>query len=713
VAPQLAGAVSSHAAPVDPRALARRIALPRVSAATLSTLGFGALLAAVALGGSGGLQLGPLTTVEIALDILAGVAGCAALLLGPPRRLYGGVTLALFAVLVVFTAVSIMWAVDPDDAWVEANRTLAWFAAFALGLTLSRVAPERWASLLGGVVLAAVVVCGYAVLTKVFPGALNPDEIYARLREPFGYWNSVGILAAMAVPACLWLAARRSGHAVLNALAYPALSLLVVACLLAYSRGSLLAMAIGCALWFAFVPLRLRGAAALATAGLAGLLVGVWAFGQDALSEDRIGVAARATAGHALGILVVAMLIGALIAGLAVNFSLAERAPAPIARRGAGLAALALLALVPVVVAGFLATSANGLTGSVSKGFNDLTNPNAAIPANDPDRLTAVGSVRARYRDEALRIWRRHEAVGVGAGGYRTARTRVRHDTLNVRHAHGYVVQTMADLGLVGLAIALALLAAWLAAAARTTGLVPRAARESRYTPERVGMLSLAAVVVVFGVHSFIDWTWIVPGNAVPALLCAGWVAGRGSPLDPVPPRLDRRAAVRAWRAQPWRLAGAVGLIVLTAAAVWTTWQPQRSVNSTDAALEAVEQNKLPAARADVQRARSSDPLSTTPLYVGATVESAAGNVAGARRLYSEAVHMQPSSSETWLRLAQFELAQGDTRASLRAIGPALFLDPWSPTVAQTYLDASRQETQRRAAAAAAAKKRRSTKRGG
>ena len=47
------------------------------------------------------------------------------------------------------------------------------------------------------IVLAASIVCGYALLTKVFPGALNPDEIYARLREPFGYWNAVGLMAAM------------------------------------------------------------------------------------------------------------------------------------------------------------------------------------------------------------------------------------------------------------------------------------------------------------------------------------------------------------------------------------------------------------------------------------------------------------------------------------------------------------------------------------
>ena len=146
----------------------------------------------------------------------------------------------------------------------------------------------------------------------------------------------------------------------------------------------------------------------------------------------------------------------------------------------------------------------------------------------------------------------------------------------------------------------------------------------------------------------------------------------------------------------------AVAALAVAGLAAWTTYQPQHSVNASNDALEAVEANRLPAARADVQRARAADPLSTTPFYVGATVEQAAGNIAGARRLYGEAVHMQPSSSETWLRLAQFELAQGNPRAALNAIGPALYLDSQSPTVQQTYYDASRAETQRRADAAKA-----------
>jgi tetratricopeptide (TPR) repeat protein len=705
--------VSSHAAAADEPVRTRSVGLPGVGTPTISTVALGTLLAALALQGQGGLQLGPLTGVEIALEVTAGLVGAAALLVAAPaRRAHGAVTLGLFAALVVLTALSISWAGDPGDAWIETNRTLAWFAAFALGVALVRLWPEGWSIVLGALAFAAVEVCGYAVLTKVFPADFNPGEIYARLREPFGYWNSVGLMAAMGVPACLWLGARRTGHAAVNALAFPATSLLVLACLLAYSRGALLALGAGCIFWFATVPLRLRGAAVLAVGGLGGLAAAVWAFGVSGLSADRIALDARVAAGHKLGILVVALLLVELVAGLAIGFALAEQAPSLRTRRMAGLAALVCIAMVPVVLVAELATSQRGLGGSVSKAWTDLTDPDATPPANDPTRLAAVGSVRARYWDEALKIWRANEAVGAGAGGYRTARPRYRRDTLNVRHAHGYVVQTMADLGLVGLAVSLALLAAWIASAARATGPWRRAGRGSAFSPERAGLLTMCAVVVVFGVHSFVDWTWFVPGNAVPALILAGWVSGCCATLG-VAGAASSRAALRSAVRSPVRLGAATAAVVVAGLAAWATWQPQRSVNASDAALVAVEDNRLPAARADVRRARDVDPLATTPLYVGATVETAAGNPAGARRLYQEAVRLAPATAEPWLRLAQFELDEGDSRAALRALGPALFLDPSSSTVRQTYVTASRQETARRAAAAERAKRRRAARRGG
>jgi hypothetical protein len=95
-------------------------------------------------------------------------------------------------VLVAVTAASITWAVEPSGR-VGRGQPHAQLPGHHGGRRRpGRLFPQRWPSLLGGVVLASVVVCGYALLTKVFPGSLNPDEIYARLREPFGYWNAVG-----------------------------------------------------------------------------------------------------------------------------------------------------------------------------------------------------------------------------------------------------------------------------------------------------------------------------------------------------------------------------------------------------------------------------------------------------------------------------------------------------------------------------------------
>lgn len=676
--------MSAHTALADPRALSRRLALPRGWADALTTLAIAAVLCAIALDANGGLQLGPLTRVEIGVDLLAGALCAAAVVVGGhSRRPWGGVTLAAMAALAGLTAISITWAVEPKDAWIEANRTLSYLAVLAAGIGLVRLAPRRWQSLLGGVILAGVVVCGYALATKIFPGTLSPDEVYARLREPFGYWNAVGLTGALAAPACLWLGARRSGHAALNALAYPALGILLVTLLLAYSRGSLLALAVGCAAWFAVVPLRLRGVIVLGTSAIGAGLVALWAFDNDALSKDRVVLAQRTDAGQELGILLVAMLLVLLGLGLAIGFALARRSPSRATRRRAGATVLCALGLVPVALLAGLALSERGLGGSVSKGWSDLTDTTPSLEvSNAPDRLTAVGSVRAQYWKEAFDIFEANRAGGSGAGGYATARLRYRDDDkLHVRHAHGYAVQTLADLGIVGAAVSLALLAAWLGATGRTL-MMWGSGRARPWSPERVGMATVAAIVVVFGVHSFIDWTWFVPGNAMLALLCAGWVAGRG-PVDE-PMLAGARSGIE------WRAGLAAAVMAVAAVAAWTAWQPERAVDRGHEALAAAEAGRFDEARAKVAQAHEIDPVAVDPLYEQAAIELQAGRPDGARAAYAAAVRIQPSNPDPWLTLAEFEIAQGRREAALAALGSALYLDPRSPNSQSLYLDAIR-----------------------
>jgi hypothetical protein len=682
--------VSSHAA--TPRHAAtvayRPFAVPRPGVDAAITLGIGAILAAVAFAAQGGLLLGRTTKVELALVIGSGLTVAAATVAGPRRgALCGATTAAAFLALALFTVASVAWAVQPSDAWVEADRTLSYVAVFAAGLALARVLPERWPAVLGGVALAGVAVSGYALATKVFPGALNPDELYSRLRAPYGYWNALGLTAAMAVPPLLWLGARRQGPPLLNALAFPGLGIVLVTLMLSYSRGGLLALAVGCAFWFAAVPLRLRGAAVLAGAGLGAAVVVLWAFGQDALTLDRLPLAVRVDAGHQLGLLLVALVLGLTALGLAWGFAAAARPLSALERRRAGIAVLCALALVPVGAAIDLTQAQRGLFGSIGHGVHQLVDPNAIQPTNDPGRLTSAGSVRARYWNEALKMFSDHPWVGVGAGGYATVRPRYRNDLLDVRHAHGYVVQTLADLGMIGLALSLLALVAWALAAARATGLRP-ADRGRPFTPERIGLLTMVGVAITFAVHSFVDWTWFVPGNAVPAVLCAAWVVGRG-PLRRNAAAEERPPLRLMLERRPLAIGGA-GLVVALLVA-WAAWQPLRSLNASNDGLAALEAGKVNVALAHAQDARDRNPLALDPLTVLAIVETRRGDRRAALAALQQEVRLQPANAETWLRLADFQLNRlKRPKDALRSLEAALYLDPRNPSTISAYLQVAR-----------------------
>jgi O-antigen ligase len=660
-------------------------------------------LCGIAFGAGGGLALAPTTNVEMALTlacgaILAGVILVPAAAPGAARRpLYGVPAALLLTGLAALTAISAAWSVQPDASWQEANRVLAYAGLFALAVALARAAPGRWRDVIGGVTLACVVVSAYALLTKVFPGALDPSDPFARLLQPYGYWIATGLTAAMGAVGCLWMGARRDGHALWRVLAFPAMGLSLVTLLLTYSRGPLAALAIGLVAWFVLVPLRVRGAAVLLTgaAGAAGVVA--FAFSNHALSSEHIALAQRASAGHQLGVLLAGMLVALTLAGGAICFANGRRAPSPRTRRRLGAALIAIPALALVVGVGGLAASHRGLVGTLGHSFDTLTNPNAPTPANTPGRLTAIASVRARYWKEALEIFGAHPLLGAGGEGYATARLHYRTETLHVQHAHGFIVQTLADLGALGLAVVLALFAAWLIAARRPTR--PLRWREA-YTPERVALLSMLCIVLVFGAHSLVDWTWYVPGNAAIALLCAGWLAGRGplararAPLGAGhaargagPPRARESRAPRAagrarapvarlasTLARP-RVAAALAVAAVALLGAYTQWQPERSASAAESALAQAGRND-PAALASARHAVSVDPLSAEALRVLAFVQGSSGETAAAEATLRRAVRLQPSNPQTWEALGEHDLQQGNYGAALAELRAAVYLNP-------------------------------------
>lgn len=712
---------------------------------TLLTAGVACLVTFLA---KGGLNLESITVTEIVLTLAAGLTSAVAIVLTPAARsLLEGPKYGLWpvALLIAFTALSglsIVWSVQPDVSWQDAGRLLAYSGVFGASVALVRLAPGRWPAILGGLTLAATIVCSYALATKVFPGRLAPAVAYARLEEPYGYWNAIGLTAAMGVIGCMWLGARRAGHALLSALAYPAVGIMGVTLMLAYSRGALVALAIGVALWLCIVPLRLRGAAVLIVGGLGAGAVVVWDFSRHALTTDNIPLAQRATAGHQLGVLLLVMILLLTLAGIAIGFLCSRRPPSRATRTRTGAILLALIALALVGLSGALAHSHRGFTGSISHTVDTLTNPNAKVPPNSPSRLTAVASVRARYWKQALEVFDSHPSLGAGAAGYETASLRYRTVLLEVKHAHGFAVQTLADLGAVGLVLALGLLFAWMAAAGRAThpfnrrwtswrawldlraGAHPGWRRSPQpYTPERIGMLSMLCLVVVFGVHSFVDWTWYVPGDAFVALLCASWLAGRG-PLDAyrgdsaptrewsaataaATPDLDTTAGGGSSSASapappagaptpgepgapsegtrwprslreigPMRVGVATAAVIAALLAAWSQWQPQRSVDASQEALALLTTNPH-GALAKAQTGVARDPLSAQALIVLSAVQQTAGKPALAKATLQRAVRLQPSNPQTWLALARHDLTS-EPAVALKELQAAIYLNPES-----------------------------------
>lgn len=657
-------------------------------------------LIAISLAAGPGLVLGKAVLVNAAA-VIAGVAVIVVARTRPGRRhdlhLSGQWTVALFAAFVALSGFSIIWSVEPSATWDELNRLLGYFAAFAGAVVAARTFPQRWPAVILGLAVASVVMSLIAIASKISPELLSPREINARLREPLEYWNAVGLVAAFGVPLWLYYGTRRTGRPVLDILAAPALMVLFVTLMLTYSRGALIAALVATIIWFAFAPRRLQSAALLVAPLLGALIVVLWAFAQPDLTTDEVDLLVRETAGHRLGVVFFGTMAVVTALSLLTQFMIATRAQTRGWRRRAGIVLVTGVMIVPIGGAVALSQSDRGLGGTISHGWTQLTDPDAttvagSLPGNSPDRLAQVGSARSGYWRDAIRIFKEQPVFGVGANGYGAARLKVRTDTYDAAHAHGFLVQVAADLGLTGVLITLAMFGAWLVAARRTLG-----RRTEPWPSERLALFALAAAVLAYGVHSFIDWTWSIPATTLPALIAAGWVAGRGVRTELPDPRGDtpppgqapttRREQVMRWLpiAQP---------VVLGLLALWSITQPYRAFHTSQNALAAIERGDIEEAVELSKKAVKQDPVSLDTHAVEATALAAGGDIAGARKTIEEAVALQPRNPAAWVQLLTFELGPAaDPERAAAAYRAAVYLDPYSPTLRRRITQALTEQT--------------------
>jgi hypothetical protein len=670
-----------------------------VRPAWLAAALLGGALAGIAFGAAGGTQLGRTTVVEVLMVLVGGAVVAAAIVWGRRSPMYGAVSVLLFAALAALTALSVTWAIVPELAYVEAGRTLAYLAVFAAGVAGARLVPRGADIAIKGIVLAAIAATVYSLAARVWPGSIGENEISNRIGQPFEYWNAVGTTAALAIPGLLWLGSRSVGSVAGRVAAYPALGAAILAILLTQSRGALAAAAIGAIAWFAIVPLRLRSLPVVLLPSLAAGLVAAWALNKDAFAVTAQPLAVKESVAGEFGLLLLLMAVVLVLAGLAVNVGRSRFVPTARVRRRLGIGLVVLACAVPLVAFTSVAMSDRGLGGTIEDRVDELTSETDTAPTEQgAGRFGAASSTRGKYWREAGRVFADRRSVGTGAGTFATARLRHRTDGSATRHAHGFVPQTLADLGIAGVFLTTALLLAWLAAGLRTTCLYPRRLPFRRddgeplprrdWTPDRTALVALGLIAVVFGLQSAIDWTWFVPGPAAMALVASGFVAGRG-PAATLPEHgsIDLNEPFR--DPSPPRLLAASAVLLAALLTAWAVWQPLAADRETSDAIELAESGDVDGAIAKTEDAADTNPLTAEPLLVQAAIAAQAGSDSEAEGALEEAVLKFPGDPETWYRLAAFQLGTLDEPdEAAQTIRGALYLDPHSLSARQLFLEA-------------------------
>lgn len=662
------------------------IANPSLASAALA-----AALLGVALGARGGSALERTAVVELLLIAAGASLVCAAIAFGRRGRINGGPALAAFAVLAAVTALSVGWSIAPDLSYIEAGRTFAYLMTFAGALALARLAPTGAIAVARGIVLAAVAICTYGLATRVWPASFEELAFSGRIGQPFDYWNALAGVAAVGIVPALWLGARRTGGAIGRALAFPATGLLIATLLIAQSRGALAGALVGCALWLVLVPLRLRSLVVLIASSAVAAPVVAWALSKDPFRIGLQPLSAREEIASEFGLMLVALVVVLFAVGVLVEAVRERHQPSPQTRFRAGAAVAVVVAIVPVALVTSVATSERGLTGTISDRVDELTSDNAAPPTGG-GRLGSVASERFEYWREAFDAFDERPFEGLGAGSFELARLAHRDGAGRARRAHGFVPQTLSDIGLLGAFAATLLLVAWLVAAARATGLQPRrwwrpaAAARPHWTEERAALVALALAAVVYGVQAATDWTWFVPGLTAIALVAAGFVAGRG-PLTPsAPPTADASLGADPAVAGRTRPSGAhlgAGAAVAVSAVVcgWAIWQPVAADHAVARSYELVAEGHPVAALREATDARDLDPYSVTPFYAAADAFVAIDRPREAIASLRRAADERSRDPEPWLRIATIQLDRGNAGAALAAAEQALRRDPHSTQV--------------------------------
>jgi len=530
---------------------------------------------------------------------------------------------ATLAALAGWVWLSLAWSSDFSQTVQEGERMLLYVAAPAALLLLG--SRSRVEGLLASLAVAITAICAYALAVRTLaPGrgayqVLSTDpQASFRLSRPLGYANALAIFAVMGILLALGFALR--GRTVLiRALGSGALVVLAPTLYFTYGRGAWLALAAGLLALLVLEHDRLEALVRALAFGVAPAIAVVLASRTHALTSRTASVAAARHDGRLLAGAVVVLIVAAALLPAGLD-RLREKVALGRSSRRALVLALAV-ACAAVVAAGLVRVGGPG--AAAHRAYHAFNAPAPLVKTNASQRLFSLsGSNRSEYWRVAWREYEDHPWLGGGAGSYQRFWLRHRRNGLPVLDAHSLYLETLAELGPLGLVLLLAALALPLGAA-----------RASRRHPLAAAALG---AYVAFLLHAAIDWDWEMTAVTVAALVCgiAVLLAARGAEAPP----LGRTS----------RGLGLVLAAILCVVALAGFVGNQAAASASDA----LDAERLSTAATDAKRARRWEPWSPEPWRLLGEAQLQAGRVEQARTSFLRGIGKDRGDWELWLDLA-------------------------------------------------------------
>ena len=571
----------------------------------------------------------------------------------PRSALVSGSLLGAFA---LWTGLSALWAASPEKAFNEFDRVFLFLAVFTLAVVAApRGSARRW---LAGLALGLTAVAVIALVSRLFPHSFGDTTQLAqvfptaskRLSFPVDYWNGLATLVAFAIPCLLYFAAE--SRAVVRGLAVAPLPALTATLYLTSSRGGWVAAAIAIVVLMALTSRRWATAGALLIGGAASAGAVAVLLSRDELVDSPLTSSVAESQGRSA-----ALLIAGLCAAAGVAYAvLASVVPAP---PRASRAAATVFAAALVLLAFAAAVASHPVRHY--ENFKEI--PPELTGASVQEHLFSTsGNGRWQWWTSAVDEWQTRPIEGRGAGSYEAWWAEHASIPAFVRDAHSLYLETLGELGLVGLVLLLAFFVSCLIPGARRLA--------GRTEGDRAAVAALLALVGAFLFEAGIDWMWELTVVSVVAILALGLLTGPATE-----PELSGLRAVEARRGRPvFRIALAAiafGLIVAEAIPLLANMEVRKSQDSVNSGnlVEALDQ---------AESARSIQPWAASPYLQLALVQELGGRTDEALVSIETALEHDQSDWRLWLVAARIQTKAGEIADARQSLAKARELNPKS-----------------------------------